>query len=559
MATDVRHILLCGALFLLLAAVPAPALAQVVLPTPVEPRAPARPLNVPEAELELSIPAQPRAPDRRAVDELSFRVERIVVEGATIYSEANLAAFTAPLIGRTVGLSAIAAAAEAIENRYRADGYVLSRAFVPPQRVGDGTFRIQVVEGYLAEIVFEGGSEPARDRIRAYLRRAFEGRPANVAAIERGLLLAGDLAGVSAAGTLAPGSEPGSSNLAVRIVERPMQVSVSTTNRASKFQGPVTVTGEVAYNGILGLNEQIAVGGTTVPSPLNSKELRQGTLRYSQPVGDDGLTAGFDSSYSRGWPGRTLRALQVRTSSLRFGPRVSYPILRSRRENLLVDGSAYFARTETVVRGDPLTEDRYTALDARATYSHVGFMQGATVVSAGVTRGLTAWGNANSGDLPRSRSEAQTSFTKFTGEIRRIQLLGAGFTAQWTLAGQASGNKLYAGEEFSLGGSRFGRGYEPSEVTGIGGAGSSFELRYGDAAADGWQPYAFHDIGFASRARTGGAERAQSLASAGLGARFAPTEWLTAALEVARPLTRAGSLDERERPWKVFFDLSARF
>jgi hemolysin activation/secretion protein len=559
MAANRQRTLARGTLFLLLATFPAPAAAQVVLPTPAEPRAPARPLNVPEAELELSIPAQPRAPDRRAVDELSFRVERIVVEGATIYSEANLAALTAPLIGRTVGLSAIAAVAEAIENRYRADGYVLSRAFVPPQRVGDGVFRIQVVEGYLAELVFEGGSEASRERIRAYLRRAVEGRPANVAAIERGLLLAGDLAGVSAAGTLTPGALPGSSNLAVRIVERPMQFGFSTTNRASKFQGPVTTTGDVTYNGLLGFNELIAVSGTTVPSPLNSKELRQGALRYTQPFGDDGMTLGFDSTYSRGWPGRTLRELQVRTSSLRFGPRVAYPILRSRRENLLVDGSAYFSRSESVVRGDPLTEDRYTAFDVRTTYSQVGFLQGATVVSVGFTRGLTAWGNENSGDIARSRTGAQTNFTKLSGEIRRIQLIGAGFAAQWTGAGQVSRDRLYAGEEFSLGGSRFGRGYEPSELTGTSGAGSSIELRYGDAAADGWQPYAFHDIGFASRARGGGAERAQSLASAGIGVRFAPTDWLTGALEFARPLTRAGSLDEKERPWKVFFDLSARF
>ena len=49
------------------------------------------------------------------------------------------------------------------------------------------------------------------------------------------------------------------------------------------------------------------------------------------------------------------------------------------------------------------------------------------------------------------------------------------------------------------------------------------------------------------------------VAGVALGQWFPGVFQAVAALEVARPLTRAGSLDERERPWKVFFDLSVRF
>ena len=556
-STRPARTILC-ALFLGLCAVSSHA-QTVVLPPAAEPRLPGRPPPVPEADLDITIPAQPRTSEPRAVDELRFPIVRITIEGATIYSQAELSAFTAPLIGRTLGLSAITAAAEAIENRYRADGYVLSRAFVPPQRVGDGTFRIQVVEGYLAEIQFDGGAPGTRERIEDYMRRAFEGRPANIRAIERGLLLASDLSGVTAAGTLAPGAEPGSSNLAVRIDEKPMQASATLSNRGSKYQGPVTVYAETSFNNLMGENEQVTLGVSTVPVYTASRELRQGVFRYAMPVGDDGATVGWDTTYSVGWPGHTLKELKVNTTALRFGPRVSYPILRSRRENLVFDTSAYVSHTQTFVRGDPLTHDRYMAADARLTWSQVGFLQGATVVSAGIVQGLMGWDNHRRGEIPNTRADAQIGFTKYTGEIRRIQLLNDDFSAQWTLSGQMSRNVLFSGEEFSLGGGRFGRGYDPSEITGVNGAGSALDIRYGDLATNGWQPYVFYDYGWAWAKRTGGASRTLSLASTGLGVRWMPETWLTSSLELAQPLTRAPTLAENRRPLHLYFDISMRF
>ncbi|MBL8806204.1 MAG: ShlB/FhaC/HecB family hemolysin secretion/activation protein [Rhodospirillales bacterium] len=532
---------------------------SVVLPPAAEPRLPGRPVPVPEADLDITIPAQPRSAEPRAVDELRFAIARISIEGATVYSPAELSAFTAPLIGKTLGLGAITAAAEAIENRYRADGYVLTRAFVPPQRVGDGSFRIQVVEGYLSEIRFDGGAPSTRARIEAYLRRAFEGRPANLRDIERGLLLAGDLSGVVAAGTLAPGAEPGSSNLLVKIDEKPVQSNATLSNRASKYQGPVTIYAESAFNNFIGWNEQITLGVSTIPSVQSSRELRQGVFRYGMPVGGDGATVGWDTTYSSGWPAHTLKALQVQTTALRVGPRLSYPVIRSRRESLVVDGSVYHSHVATYVRGDPLTRDRYVAADARLTWSHVGFLQGATVVSAGIVQGLMGWDNHRNGEVPNTRAEAQTGFTKYTGEIRRIQLLTDQFSAQWTLSGQYSRNVLFSGEEFSLGGGRFGRGYDPSELTGVNGAGSALDLRYGDLATNGWQPYVFYDTGWAWAKRTGGASRTQSLASAGAGIRWAPETWLTSTLELAQPLTRVPTLAEDRKPLRIYFDISMRF
>lgn len=528
----------------------------VAIPPAAEPRLGPREIPVPQADLELTIPAQPRAPERRAVDELRFPVVRIVVDGGTVYPAEVLAQDYGALIGDTVGLSSIVEAAEKIEARYRADGYVLTRAFVPPQRVGDGTFRIQIVEGFLGRIVFDGGSEPVRERITAYMRRAFDGRPVNVKWIERGLLLAGDLSGVLAAGTLAPGDTPGASDLNVKIVEKPVAGGVTLGNRGSKFQGPWSLTGDATFSGLLGLTEQIGVTLTTVPN--DTREMRQAALRYTQPLGGDGLTLGWDTTYSWGWPGHTLKSLRVNTVAWRAGPRISYPLIRSRRENLTLDSSLFFATTRTLVGATLQTNEQYTAGDVRATYTQVGFLQGATVMSLGYTRGLGI-ASTDEGNSLLSRSGANPNFGKWTAELRRIQILPEKFSLQWVGSGQATSSVLFAGEEFALGGSRFGRGYDPSELTGRNAFGQGVDLRYGDLAGDGWQPYVFYDAGWAWNRRTGGASQTQFLSSAGLGVRVQPDSWISGGLEFAKPLTRAPGQAEGEHPWRVLMDVSARF
>ena len=44
---------------------------------------------------------------------------------------------------------------DAITAKYRAAGYVLSQAIIPPQQISDGIVRIQVVEGYIGKVEFD--------------------------------------------------------------------------------------------------------------------------------------------------------------------------------------------------------------------------------------------------------------------------------------------------------------------------------------------------------------------------------------------------------------------
>jgi hemolysin activation/secretion protein len=89
------------------------------------------------------------------------------------------------------------------------------------------------------------------------------------------------------------------------------------------------------------------------------------------------------------------------------------------------------------------------------------------------------------------------------------------------VTGQTFGNRLLTPEQFGVGGSQFGRGYDPSEITGDSGVAGKVELQYNrqhqikDFVVP-TQYYGYWDIGkvWSEKPRFVGS---QSLSSAGVG------------------------------------------
>src|ERR1043165_2998285 len=92
-------------------------------------------------------------------ESVMLTISRIVITGATVYGEADLAPLYADLVGHEVPLAAVYGPARRITAKYGAAGYVLSRAIVPPQNFGrhGAVVHIQVGEGYTGKGVWAVG------------------------------------------------------------------------------------------------------------------------------------------------------------------------------------------------------------------------------------------------------------------------------------------------------------------------------------------------------------------------------------------------------------------
>jgi hemolysin activation/secretion protein len=556
-------VLVAGAALLAVWLATGAALAQVprTLPGAVEPgRDRPLPEPPPESNFDFSIETPRRSPVPRAVDELRFQLRDIKVTGATVFSPEDLRALYEPLIGTEVSLGDILNIADEIEAKYRARGYIITRAYVPPQRVGDGVFTINVVEGYVNGLAVEGGDAGVRDLITSYASPVLGSKPLQLQPMERGLLLSNDLPGVTASGLLRPSpDQPGASDLAINVTEQPITGGLNFDNRGSKFTGQWTIGGDVEWNSPLHDGDQLGLNVQSSPEP---QQRIQGSARYQHPIGTDGLTGSGSITISRGAPAG-IPGADLTTDSMAYGPRLSYPVIRSREQSFYLDGGFTVQdATVNVLDGQVFSHDKWRVADLAATYTQSGFWNGNSSATFDVAQGLTILGATGDGSPELSRPGAKTDFTKVTGNLRRIQVLTGPVTLALNAQGQYAFAPLVVGEQITFGGYQIGRGYDPSALSGDHGLGGSAELRY-DAHFDEYfvptaQPYLFFDSAkiWDRVANSGGG---LAVASTGLGVRLTLPHNLTMGVEGARTLKAVPGSDSGHEATKVLFNAAARF
>ena len=85
-----------------------------------------------------------------------FVLRHVSISGAVAIPQDRLAATYQSYIGKKVSQADLAAIAAAVSDVYRAAGFHLSRAIVPPQDIQGGQLRIQVIEGSITELTLKG-------------------------------------------------------------------------------------------------------------------------------------------------------------------------------------------------------------------------------------------------------------------------------------------------------------------------------------------------------------------------------------------------------------------
>ena len=525
-----------------------------------------RPLPQPQAtpDFDFSVEAPQRSAVPRAVDEIKFMLADIRIDGAKTIPASSFRPLYQNLIGKQISLADIFDVAEGIEKQYKAAGYLLVRAYVPPQHVKDGIFTIHVVEGFVAGTSVQGADGATQERVKGYLTPVLQEHPLRLVTVERALLLSNDLPGVAATGILRPSpGVPGASDLVVTLTQPEVAGGLSGTNRGSHLSGVWTVTGTAQYNGIFG-GDELDAALTMAPHALNQQV--SGQLRYRTAIGDDGLIGTLIGSISHGAPAGSLGAANIKTDSWAVGPRLTYPLLRSRADSVSLDGGLTFQEAKVQVAGAPVNHDTWRVADLGITYSSNDFLAGTFSSTLDVAQGLPILG-ATHNNSPDLSLDGRTDFTKITGLARYVNV----FSTPWSFAitgnGQYAVERLITGEEILFGGTQIGRGYDPGGISGDSGIGGSFELRYDTRIPDwyinGLQPYAFFDAAkvwsHSRPAATGIDLPDESLDSTGVGVRMWFPYNIYWDVEVARTLDAVPGSDNGKRETKFLTDLAVTF
>ncbi|MFO1246629.1 MAG: ShlB/FhaC/HecB family hemolysin secretion/activation protein [Alphaproteobacteria bacterium] len=566
----VRRAALLGAA--MLTAMPLAAAAQVTipgsaLPGAVQPGRGDRPAPTPpsQPDFDFSIDAPSRSAIGRAVDTVTFTLKDLKITGAKTLPEESFRPLYAKLIGQTVKLNDILDVADGIEKVYRDKGYILVRAYVPPQRVRDGVFTINIVEGKIAHVTVQGGTPATQDQIRSYVAPAMDRAPLPLASMERSLLLSNDLPGTQATGVLKPSEDiPGASDLVVNVDQPRVTGGIGADNRGSRYSGLWTLNADAEINSIFDGADQLSGVFTTSP---DASEQVAGQARYRRAIGPDGVIGTIAGTITRGQPGSTLSAFGVVTDSWAVGPRLTWPMIRTREESLQIEGGITFQEANIEVLSSRIAHDVWRVADINATYLKSNWLGGSWLATVGVAQGIPGLGSSANLSADLSRMGGYLDFTKFTGLVRYVGILPKGFSFVVTGQGQFSSAPLINGELISFGGVGIGRGYDPGAITGDHGLGGSGELRYDAPWANEYvlnvQPYVYVDGGQTWYIQRGAATDPslldQNIVSVGGGVRLALPYNASLGLEGSHTLHAVTGSDVGKEATKFFVTAGIRF
>jgi len=435
-----------------------------------------QPLPLPPADYDFRIQNPEKSAVPKAIDEIEFSVKAIRVVGAKHYPESEVHAVFAPLEGRTIVLEDLRKAAQQLEDRYRAQGYFLTRVFVSPQQVKDGVLEVQVLEGYIGAAFVEAPNTPSRRHVEKLLAPVINQHPAEFSDLESRLLLINDTPGLAATSILRQGSELGSTEMMVTSPRVPNAYRASFSNTASNILGPTTYGLGATLSQPLGRPGAFDIDLSASGGKLD--ELRSANLRYAFPVGNRGWILAVGGLFAKARPGGSVASLDIRSRIMSLNSRLRAPLVRSRTNSVYLDLSLTMNRSRTSALGSLVADDKASVAEASVSWQQVGWLKGATTTTIAVSRGLDILdANGRSAASP-SVVGFKPDFTKLTYDFQRIQTVTDKFTAQVTMQGQYTTDRLLAGEQVSFGGPSIGRGYDPSLLAGDRGVGVAGELQY---------------------------------------------------------------------------------
>ena len=440
------------------------------------------PIPAPQAPIAPAESVPPKAPQGAVVALREFRFA-----GNTLLADSALQAVVRDWIGKNVDFDDLQRAAEAVSSRYREAGWVV-RSFLPPQDITDGIVTIRVEEARFGATQLDGD---APERLKPEIWRATvdgaqrSGEPLSATALDRALLLLDDLPGVMASGSLAAGQQAGETDLALKFVDESLFAgNLGFDNFGARSTGKNRLTANI------GANSPLRIGDRLLANLIHTDGSAYGRLGYTLPVGGSGLRVGANiSNLDYRLVGQQFAAMNAEGRSFSWGLEASYPLLRSRQQNVYLSAGADSKQFDNEANGS--TTSKYKAkvgtVGLVANQYDAFFGGGATDAGLFVTAGRIS----PEGAARTDRSDG--NFAKLRWNLGRQQTLIGDLSAYAAWNGQWTSHNLDSSEKFYLGGPTGVRAYPVNEGAGTIGHLVNLELR--QRVADYWLITGFFDYG----------------------------------------------------------------
>lgn len=523
--------------------------------------------STPNLKPAMEAPPEAKVPYNAQAAKIRFTLKKIILEGNTVYTTKELEQLYKDKLNKEMSVLDFQKIVQSITNYYRNNGYILSRAIIPPQHAKNGVVRIRVIEGFVDKVKIEGNARNANTILQKYGKNITDSRPLQLSVLDRYLRLSNELPGIQVKGVLQPSKkETAAATLVLVVDERRFNGYFAYDNYGTRYLGPHEDTFNITMNsGFIGGDAL----GVTYLITTRPKELRFFDAYYQVPVGNRGMQFIFDTNKSLTEAGFVLEEFDVIGSAVTYYGMLQYPLIRTLDQNLTLDGSLVYYNGVVTSLGALLYDDNVRSVKFGGSYLFADRFKGSNSATLHLEQGLPIFGATSSPDsFFTSRYGATGTFTKVSLQYSRDQALFDRFSAFFQLNGQYAFNPLLSYEQFTFGGSLLGRGYDPAEIIGDQGLAGSAELRMnfypGLKFFQSGQLYGYYDIGKVWNLRNledlFNSYTQISAASAGGGIRFNFNKYINGNLMITQPLTKQVAAEEligRGKWPRLFFGVSA--
>lgn len=432
----------------------------------------AAPLPIPTPE---PVPEAAIAPIVKPNVEVRMRVNAIHFSGNSKITSAELDSLLSDLIGSEHTLADLNEGAERITNFYHQRGYIVARAYIPPQEIKDGVVVINVQEGHIGEQKIDNQSRLSDQRTQSYFGGINNGDVLQAAPVERALLLLNETPGVgSARAALQPGASVGATDLVVELTPSASYAgNIQADDYGNYYTGEYRLGAELGFNSPLRIGDQV-----TLRAVASNQDLTYAYAAYQIPLGGRGLRLGASYSDTGYRLGKEFAVLQAHGTASIASLFAVYPFIRSQTSNLsatITLEDKQLNDDNVVLSSDKTVQVGTLALVGNHKDAHGG--AGVTLYNLALARGRLGM-DPISLLVDEASVNSNGTFTRFDYTLNRLQRLSDRNSLSLALSGQFASKNLNSSEQFSLGGAYGVRAYPQGEAAGDEGHLATLELRH---------------------------------------------------------------------------------
>ena len=424
-----------------------------------------------------------------------FLVRKISITGNKKVSTEILQALVADAEGKSLTLAQLDKVIFRITEYYNSHGFPLARAIIPAQTIADGVVKIQIIVANYGKVKLANASRVNDGLLIATLSNLKPGDEIEQAGLDRALLLLSDLPGVIASGSLAPGSEVGTSDLSVSVTPgASITGNLMGDNYGNSYTGRLRAGGTVSFVDPLNLKTSDILTLSGLSSGVN---MQYGRISYESVINGEGSRLGAAYSDLHYKLGGGVESANARGNAQVNSLWVKQPLMRSRDINVYAQiqadgltlrdhsGNVDFKDRSLKVWTASLSGDfRDDMASGGVTSWNVGLTKGRVTIDNAEILGYDALGLKTAG-----------GFSKWNANASRLQRLYDKTSLFVSGTGQLSNKNLDSSQKMTVGGANTVRAYDSGAVSGDSGYSLTAELRqdFGSVFEGQLQGIAFAD------------------------------------------------------------------